>query len=98
MAFSQCLPNSVLLKRQIAAHADDLYGTVKGPSQRNAKPSSISSLPLASTVAWWLRASWRGFAKAYCYSIVAWNPDNENQLYAAPNKFFEPIADSIPRG
>jgi len=43
-------------------------------------------------VAWWLRASWRGFAKAYCYSIVAWNPDNENQLYAAPNKFFEPIA------
>jgi len=40
---------------------------------------SISSLPLASTVAWWLRASWRGFAKAYCYSIVAWNPDNENQ-------------------
>jgi hypothetical protein len=98
MAFSQCLPNSVLLKRQIAAHADDLYGTVMGPSQRNAKPSSISSLPLASTVAWWLRASWRGFAKAYCYSIVAWNPDNENQLYAAPNKFFEPIADGIPRG
>jgi glycosyltransferase involved in cell wall biosynthesis len=34
--------------------------------------------------------------KAYCYSIVAWNPDNENQLYAAPNKFFESIADGIP--
>jgi len=34
--------------------------------------------------------------KNYAYSIVAWNPSVENQLYAAPNKFFESIADGVP--
>jgi hypothetical protein len=32
----------------------------------------------------------------YVYSIVAWNPDVENQRYAAPNKFFESIAAGVP--
>lgn len=32
----------------------------------------------------------------YSYSIVAWNPDTENQHYAAPNKFFESIAAGVP--
>lgn len=32
----------------------------------------------------------------YVYSIVAWKPSVENQLYAAPNKFFESIADGVP--
>lgn len=34
--------------------------------------------------------------KQYAYSLVIWNPSVENQLYAAPNKFFESIADGIP--
>lgn len=34
--------------------------------------------------------------KRYAYSAVAWNPDNENHLYAAPTKFFEAIADGVP--
>lgn len=33
---------------------------------------------------------------AYLYSIVWWNPSNENQRYAAPNKLFEAIADGVP--
>jgi glycosyltransferase involved in cell wall biosynthesis len=32
----------------------------------------------------------------YIYSIVAWNPTNENQRFAAPNKFFESIAAGVP--
>ncbi len=32
----------------------------------------------------------------YAYSIVSWNPDLENQHYAAPNKFFESIAAGVP--
>jgi glycosyltransferase involved in cell wall biosynthesis len=32
----------------------------------------------------------------YSFSIVAWAPTNENQLYAAPNKFFESIAAAVP--
>ncbi len=34
--------------------------------------------------------------KKYAYSLVIWNPTVENQLYAAPNKFFESIADGVP--
>lgn len=32
----------------------------------------------------------------YAYSIVIWAPANENQYYAAPNKFFDAIADGVP--
>ncbi len=34
--------------------------------------------------------------KQYAYSVVMWEPSVENQLYAAPNKFFESIADGVP--
>jgi hypothetical protein len=34
--------------------------------------------------------------RQYTYSLVLWNPSVENQLYAAPNKFFESIIDGIP--
>jgi hypothetical protein len=34
--------------------------------------------------------------KGYAYSIVMWAPTNDNQRYAAPNKFFEAIADGVP--
>lgn len=48
---------------------------------------------------------YRGFVDAaelsavrrpYLASIVMWNPSNENQHYAAPNKFFDSIADGVP--
>jgi glycosyltransferase involved in cell wall biosynthesis len=32
----------------------------------------------------------------YAYSIVMWAPTNENQRFAAPNKFFEAIGDGVP--
>lgn len=32
----------------------------------------------------------------YAYSIVMWAPTSENQLYAAPNKFFEAVASGVP--
>jgi len=32
----------------------------------------------------------------YSFSIVMWAPHNENQHYAAPNKFFDAIADGVP--
>ena len=38
----------------------------------------------------------RAIRRAYQYSIVFWNPLNDNQLYACPNKFFESIADGVP--
>jgi glycosyltransferase involved in cell wall biosynthesis len=32
----------------------------------------------------------------YLYSIVIWNPDREDRLYAAPNKFFDALACGVP--
>jgi glycosyltransferase involved in cell wall biosynthesis len=34
--------------------------------------------------------------RQYIYSVIIWNPRTENQLYAAPNKLFESIADGVP--
>jgi len=34
--------------------------------------------------------------KHYVYSIVMWNPINENNRFASPNKFFESIAAGVP--
>ncbi|MGH9721943.1 MAG: glycosyltransferase [Bryobacteraceae bacterium] len=34
--------------------------------------------------------------REYVYSMVSWNPINENQRWAAPNKFFDSIADGVP--
>lgn len=84
------------LSEKLRAIPIDLYGPVKGPaaSDRDAFLGQLTAT-----------AKYRGVVsaselaklrKSYCYSIVAWNPDNENQLYAAPNKFFESIADGIP--
>jgi glycosyltransferase involved in cell wall biosynthesis len=74
----------------------DLYGTVKGrtPGERQAFLDQLSSTAKYRGVV--ASSELARLRKAYCYSIVAWNPDNENQLYAAPNKFFESIADGIP--
>ena len=33
---------------------------------------------------------------SYSFSIIYWNPINDNQKYACPNKFFESLADGIP--
>jgi hypothetical protein len=73
----------------------DMYGPIKGPAsdkQRflNANPGALRYHGYVDAV------SLAAVRPAYGYSIVAWNPDVENQLYAAPNKFFESIADGVP--
>lgn len=80
---------------KIRALPIDLFGPVKGdPADRKRIQDLQSGL-----------LKYRGFISgvelarlrpSYAYSIVSWNPDTENQLYAAPNKFFESIADGVP--
>ncbi|MBL8227297.1 MAG: glycosyltransferase [Bryobacterales bacterium] len=83
------------LSDKIRAMPVDLYGPIKGSEADRQKVAAgfggaqryggyLSSAALAQ-----LRPS-------YAYSIIAWNPDNEGQLYAAPNKFFECIAAGVP--
>ena len=74
----------------------DLYGPIRAASEEERKTlrrrledsvwycGHIDSQELAE------------LRRHYIYSLVMWNPRNENQLYAAPNKFFESIADGVP--
>ena len=74
----------------------DLYGPVRAHTEEK-RQGFINALAG--------RVRYRGYLgneeiaaarKQYAYSIVAWKPSVENQLYAAPNKFFESIADGVP--
>ena len=83
------------LSDKIRAMPIDLFGPVKGsPDERKRFLAGVTGV-----------IQYRGYVDsqelaalrpAYLYSIVAWNPDVENQLYAAPNKFFESIAGGVP--
>jgi hypothetical protein len=73
----------------------DLFGPIKGsPSDKQSVISGISgSLRYRGYIT---ASELAALRPAYAYSIVAWNPNSENQLYAAPNKFFESIAAGVP--
>jgi hypothetical protein len=83
------------LSDKVRALPIDLFGPVKGtPDEKKRILAGVNGVIqyrgyIGSTELAALRPS-------YLYSIVAWNPDVENQLYAAPNKFFESIADGVP--
>jgi glycosyltransferase involved in cell wall biosynthesis len=85
-----------LLSDSLRGATIDVYGPIKAPNE--AERAELEAQLTAT-------ARYRGFVsaaelaeirKAYGWSIIMWNPDNENQLYAAPNKFFESIADGVP--
>jgi hypothetical protein len=80
---------------KVRAMPIDMFGPVKGTAEDQQKFLSARGGDLV----------YRGrigishlaqLRRHYLYSIVAWNPDQEGQLYAAPNKFFEAIADGVP--
>ena len=83
-------------KPRINGFPIDLYGQIRARSdeEREAFPGSLQS-----SVRYCGRLENRDLAELrrhYLYSLVMWNPRTENQLYAAPNKFFEAIADGVP--
>lgn len=80
----------------IKGHAIDLYGPITVPDDREREKFRAS---LQEGVQYGGRLECRELAelrRQYIYSLVLWNPRSENQLYAAPNKFFESIADGVP--
>lgn len=83
------------LSDKVRAIPIDMYGPIKGSPEDKARFLGAGGGELA------YRGHLGGSALSairpnYLYSIVAWNPDQEGQLYAAPNKFFEAIADGVP--
>ncbi len=74
----------------------DLYGPVEG----NGKERFLAALESLGG-----RVRYQGMVESeelkkirpeYSFSLVMWSPDNENQLYACPNKFFEAVLDGVP--
>lgn len=73
----------------------DMYGPVKGNDAE--RQQYLDGLSGSVRYRGYLSATdLAALRPAYVYSVVAWNPNVENQLYAAPNKFFESIADGVP--
>jgi hypothetical protein len=72
----------------------DLCGRIGGwenPSQFvNALPPSMRYFGLLDG------PTCRKMLKDYAYSLVVWNPVDENTLFAAPNKLFESISAGVP--
>lgn len=83
------------LSDKIRALPVDLYGPVKGSEadKQRLLAGFTGTLRYGGYIPSAELAALRPY---YAYSIVAWNPNTENQLYAAPNKFFESIADGVP--
>jgi hypothetical protein len=94
IAFEKTFANFYTDKRLRGA-AIDLFGAIREPDGQ-AK-SFIESL--AGDIRYRGQVGNQELQKIrrnYLYSIVMWNPSEENQLYAAPNKFFESVADGVP--
>jgi len=80
----------------VGAHPIDLFGPIRAAKDED-RTSWLSKLPkriqYCGHIAGGDLAELR---RHYIYSLVMWNPRTENQHYAAPNKFFESIADGVP--
>jgi len=83
------------LSEKIRTLPIDLFGPIKG--SQSDKQIFASAITGSLRYRGYITASeLAALRPAYAYSIVAWNPNSENQLYAAPNKFFESIAAGVP--
>lgn len=84
------------LDSRISGFPIDLYGPLRG--EWEAEPAKVRE-GLQGQVRYWgvLESRELGeLRRRYLYSLIMWNPKTENQLYAAPNKLFEAIADGVP--
>jgi glycosyltransferase involved in cell wall biosynthesis len=74
----------------------DLYGPARFPNE-TARAAFLDSFHGRIRYCGILdAATLEPLRRYYVYSIVAWNPTNENQRFAAPNKLFESIAAGLP--
>lgn len=85
-----------LLHPEMASVPLDLYGDVAGPDQaalREQLQGTVGEPRYHGCVDAKTLATLR---RNYAYSIVMYRPTLEHTLYAAPNKFFEAVADGVP--
>ena len=82
------------LDKRLGGVPIDLYGHLSGWKDPGV---FLAGLPGGVRYRGFLEASALARVRGqYAYSIVMWDPTGENQLYAAPNKFFESVASGVP--
>jgi len=74
----------------------DLYGRISDEDQIELETAFSSTLNDIRYFGYVENAKLASIRKQYAYSIVMWNPINENYYFACPNKFFESIFDGVP--
>jgi glycosyltransferase involved in cell wall biosynthesis len=77
----------------------DVPFDIAGPAESNASQALLDRLVQRPNITYLgvLTAEEVAQLRArYAYSLVMWNPDSINQLYASPNKFFEAIQSGVP--
>lgn len=74
----------------------DLYGNITGDDRIGVESSFHNSRNDIRYHGYLDSQELAVMRKEYAYSIVMWNPVNENFYYACPNKFFESIYDGVP--
>lgn len=83
------------LRSELAEVSIDIYGQTTGRDS-DALKAALSAANSVRYHGYVPAATLDAVRGQYGYSIVLWAPNNENQYYAAPNKFFDAIADGIP--
>ncbi len=85
------------LEPGVVDHGIDLYGAISGEGADTLRRAFEGLGSTALRYHGLIEASTlRRLRPAYDYALVLWSPELEHQRYAAPNKFFEAIADGVP--
>ncbi len=76
----------------------DLFGNLEGFASPGDIVNDLAARASNVTYGGYLRggATYLKRLADYSYSIIIWNPEKEDTLYAAPNKFFDAIAAGVP--
>lgn len=74
----------------------DLYGNISGEGKEDIERRLTNGRNNINFFGFVDSKSLSILRKQYAYSIVMWNPIQDNYLYACPNKFFESIYDGVP--
>jgi glycosyltransferase involved in cell wall biosynthesis len=82
--------------KQLANIQIDLYGNISGEDRFEIEATFMNLRNDVKYHGYIDSQKLAKIRKQYAYSIVMWNPVDENFLYACPNKFFESIFDGVP--
>jgi len=74
----------------------DIYGNFSGKDADKLKEKFICLSGNVRYLGYVENTYLSKIRKKYAYGIVMWAPINDNQYYAAPNKFFDFLADGVP--